>query len=51
MAIVEESNPHKIVLTHLTPEVVANKKSVLATVGRRSDAEVIIGQDLMVLDV
>ncbi len=51
MAIVEEADPHKVILTHLTPEVVANKKSVLATVGRRSNAEVIIGEDLMILDV
>ena len=51
MAIVEGICPHKVVLTHLSPEVVANKKSVLATVGRRSDAEIIIGEDLMVLDV
>ncbi len=51
MDIVEETCPHKVVLTHLSPEVIANKKSILATISRRSNAEVIIGEDLMVLDV
>ncbi|MHA1484357.1 MAG: MBL fold metallo-hydrolase [Candidatus Thorarchaeota archaeon] len=51
MSIVEETYPHKVVLTHLSPDVITNRKSILATIGRRSNAEVIIGEDLMVLDV
>lgn len=48
--IAEEANPAKLVLTHLSPEVVANKKKVLEIVSRRTDAEVIFGEDLMVID-
>ena len=51
MSIVEETCPHKVVLTHLSPDVLENKKNVRATIGRRSNAEVVIGEDLMVLDV
>ncbi len=51
MGIVEETCPRKVVLTHLSPEVIENKKSILATIGRRSNAEVIVGEDLMVIDV
>ena len=49
--IVEEVNPSKVVLTHVSPEVVANKDKVLEIVGRRIKAEVVMGEDLMVIDL
>ncbi|MHA1909914.1 MAG: MBL fold metallo-hydrolase, partial [Candidatus Thorarchaeota archaeon] len=49
-SIVEEINPKKVVLTHMMPEVIAQKEKVLAIVGRRTNAEVIMGHDLMTLE-
>ncbi|MFX1484228.1 MAG: MBL fold metallo-hydrolase [Promethearchaeota archaeon] len=49
--VAEETSPKKLVLTHVSPEVVANKKKVLEIVSRRTDAEVILGEDLMVLEL
>jgi ribonuclease BN (tRNA processing enzyme) len=49
--ITEEINPSKIVLTHLSPEVVANKDKVIEIVSRRTNAEVVLGEDLMVLEL
>lgn len=49
--IAEEINPSKIVLTHISPEVVANKDKVIEIVSRRTNAEVIFGEDLMGLDL
>ena len=48
--IVEEVQPSKVVLTHVSPEVVADKDQVIDIVGRRTKAEVVLGEDLMVLD-
>lgn len=48
--VVEEANPEKLVLTHVSPEVVAEKEKVIEIVKRRTDAEVILGEDLMVLE-
>jgi ribonuclease BN (tRNA processing enzyme) len=49
--VVEEISPGKLILTHLSPEVVANRKKVVEIVKRRTDAEVMFGEDLMVLEV
>ncbi|MHA2041534.1 MAG: MBL fold metallo-hydrolase [Candidatus Thorarchaeota archaeon] len=49
--IVERAEPKKVVITHISPEVVANEKQVLATVGRRTDAKVVLGKDLMTLSI
>lgn len=49
--IVEEANPGKLILTHVSPEVVANREKVVEIVKKRTDAEVIFGEDLMVLEV
>jgi ribonuclease BN (tRNA processing enzyme) len=49
--IAEETNPSTIVLTHISPEVVSNKDKVIEIVSRRTNAEVILGEDLMVLDL
>ncbi|MFW9851262.1 MAG: MBL fold metallo-hydrolase, partial [Candidatus Thorarchaeota archaeon] len=47
--IVEEVNPKKVILTHMKPEVVAQSKKVISIVSRRTDAEVIMGYDLMTI--
>jgi ribonuclease BN (tRNA processing enzyme) len=44
--IVEETIPRKVVLTHLSPEVVRNGGRVLDIVKSRYDADVYLGQDL-----
>jgi ribonuclease BN (tRNA processing enzyme) len=49
--IAEAVNPSKLVLTHVSPEVVENKEKVIEIVSRRSSAEVVLGEDLMVLDL
>ena len=49
--IVEEASPNKVVLTHVSPEVVEEKNKVIDIVSRRTSAEVIFGEDLMVLEV
>ena len=49
--IVERAEPKKVVLTHVSPEVVASQEKVIATVGRRTNAEVVLGEDLMVLNI
>lgn len=49
--IAEEINPSRIVLTHLSPEVVANKDKVIEIVSRRTNAEVLLGEDLMSIDL
>ncbi len=49
--IVEEINPSKVVLTHVSPEIVSAKEKVIEIVGRRTNAEVLLGEDAMVLDL
>ncbi|MFW9834483.1 MAG: MBL fold metallo-hydrolase [Candidatus Thorarchaeota archaeon] len=49
--IAEEINPSKVILTHVAPEVVAKKDKVIEIVSRRTDAEVIVGEDLMTVDL
>ncbi|MFX0045739.1 MAG: MBL fold metallo-hydrolase [Candidatus Hermodarchaeota archaeon] len=49
--IVEQAEPKKVVLTHVSPEVVASQEKVITTVGRRTNAEVVLGEDLMVLNI
>lgn len=51
MRVVEESRPKKVVLTHMMPEVVKEREKVLSIVGRRSDSEVVMGEDLMAFDL
>jgi len=45
--IVEEVAPKKVILTHVSPEVVSKKKKVIEIVSRRTNAEVLMGEDLM----
>jgi len=40
-----------VVLTHVSPEVVAEKRKVIEIVKRRTDAEVTMGEDLMELEI
>jgi ribonuclease BN (tRNA processing enzyme) len=49
--IVERAEPRKVVLTHVSPEVVAKEKQVVASVGRRTKAEVMLARDLMTIAV
>ncbi|TFG34823.1 MBL fold metallo-hydrolase [Candidatus Thorarchaeota archaeon] len=45
--ILEEVQPRKVILTHVSPEVVKNSNKVVDIVNRRTDAEVFFGQDLL----
>jgi ribonuclease BN (tRNA processing enzyme) len=47
--VVEKANPKRLILTHVSPEVVAQQKKVIEIVKRRTDAEVAMGEDLMEL--
>ncbi|MHA2190965.1 MAG: MBL fold metallo-hydrolase [Candidatus Thorarchaeota archaeon] len=49
--IVEEIVPKKVFLVHLSPEIIQNKEKVIATVSRRTDAEVFLGEDLFVIEM
>jgi ribonuclease BN (tRNA processing enzyme) len=51
MGIVEEAQPKKVVLTHLSPEVVEHRDEVISIVGRRTNAEILLAEDLMILAV
>jgi len=45
--IVEAAQPKKVVLTHLTPEVIEHRDTVIEIVKQRTKAEVVLGEDLM----
>ena len=49
--IVEEINPSTVVLTHISPEVVKHKDKVIEIVSMRTNAEVVLGEDLMILEL
>lgn len=49
--IIEEAVPKKVVLTHVSPDVVSKKEKVLEIVSRRTNAEVVMGEDLMYFEV
>ncbi|MFW9786990.1 MAG: MBL fold metallo-hydrolase [Candidatus Thorarchaeota archaeon] len=49
--IVEEADPSKLVMTHVSPEVVAKKNKVIDIISRRTNAEVVMGEDMMVLEL
>lgn len=49
--IVEEVAPKKVVLTHVSPEVVDSKDKVLEIVSRRTNAEVVMGEDLLSFNI
>lgn len=49
--IVEEASPKKLVLTHVSPEVVDQKDKVLEIISRRTNAEVVMGEDLMSFEI
>ncbi len=49
--VAERAEPKKVVLTHVSPEVVAAEDKVKASVRRRTRAEVVLGEDLMVLNL
>ena len=45
--IVEQVQPKKVILNHVSPEVVNQTDKVISTIVRRTDAEVVMGEDLM----
>ncbi|MFX1369637.1 MAG: MBL fold metallo-hydrolase [Promethearchaeota archaeon] len=45
--VVEKANPSKLILNHMTPEIIANSSKVLESVQRRTKATVAMGEDLM----
>jgi ribonuclease BN (tRNA processing enzyme) len=49
--IVEEVAPKKVVLTHVSPDVVGKKEKVLEIVSRRTNAEVVMGEDLLTFEI
>ncbi len=51
MRVVEEANPRKVILTHMMPEVVHAREKVLGIVSRRTNAEIVMGEDLMSFQV
>ncbi len=46
-SVVADARPRKVVLTHVSPEVVANEDEVISLVKGESDIEVVFGRDLM----
>ncbi|MHA1137654.1 MAG: MBL fold metallo-hydrolase [Candidatus Thorarchaeota archaeon] len=49
--IVEEVAPKKVILTHVSPDIVNQKKMVLKIVSRRTNADVLMGEDLMSFEI
>ena len=49
--VVEKVQPRKVVLNHVSPQVVREEKKVVSIVGRRTKADIIMGQDLMEIDL
>jgi ribonuclease BN (tRNA processing enzyme) len=49
--IVEEVEPSKLILTHLSPEVVQNKKKVLKIISSTTEAQVLLAEDLISFEV
>ncbi len=49
--IVDEVAPGKLILTHLSPEVVRNKEEVLGIIGSSHETKVIMAEDLMSFEV
>ncbi|MGY5873847.1 MAG: MBL fold metallo-hydrolase [Candidatus Thorarchaeota archaeon] len=45
--IVEEAEPKKAILTHVSPDVASNRDKVIQIISRRTSAEVMMGEDLM----
>ena len=49
--IIDEVAPEKLILTHLSPEVVQNKEEVLEIIGSSNRTKVSIAEDLMSFDI
>lgn len=49
--IMEEARPKKVILTHLSPEVVSSESRVASTIGQNSGIDVAMGIDLMSLKI
>jgi ribonuclease BN (tRNA processing enzyme) len=49
--VVEEVEPSKLILTHLSPEVVQNKKKVLEIIFSTTESEVSMAEDLVSFEI
>ena len=49
--IVEEVAPKKVILNHVSPDVVSKRDKVIEIVSRRTNAEIVMGEDLMSFDI
>lgn len=49
--IIEKCQPKRVILTHLTPEVVKNRENVVSIIKRRTNAEILLGHDLMSVEI
>jgi ribonuclease BN (tRNA processing enzyme) len=49
--IVKETSPGRVVLTHLSPEVVRKREMVLKIVASQHDVDAYLGEDLMALQI
>lgn len=49
--IVEEATPKRVILTHVSPDIVNKKEKVLEIISRRTNAEVVMGEDLMLFEI
>lgn len=50
-SIVEGIQPGKVILTHLSPEVIEHGDEVISIVGRRTNAEIALAEDLMTIEI
>ncbi|MBN2228233.1 MAG: MBL fold metallo-hydrolase [Candidatus Thorarchaeota archaeon] len=49
--IIEDADPARVVLTHLSPDVVQNTERVLEIVSRRTEAKVVLAHDLQSFEI
>jgi ribonuclease BN (tRNA processing enzyme) len=45
--VVEKANPSRLILNHITPQIIANSEKVVASIQRRTKAAISVGHDLM----
>jgi ribonuclease BN (tRNA processing enzyme) len=45
--VVEKAAPDRLILNHMTPQVVENAEKVVESIQRRTSASISVGQDLM----
>lgn len=45
--VVEKANPSRLILNHMTPQILANPEKVVTSIQRRTKATISVGHDLM----